>query len=95
MNPRNRKEVEHGLERKGFQKSQADHRKFIYHKESGEKTAVWTKTSHGSSHKEISPVNQRKMAKQCKLQNKDFERLLDCPLTQEAYQKKLQEEGWL
>jgi len=89
MNPRKRKAVETGLERKGFQKNQTDHRKFIYHKESGAKTAVWTKTSHGSSHKDISPVNLRKMARQCKLDNSDFERLLDCPLSREEYQIQL------
>ncbi len=89
MNPRNRKDVEKGLERKGFQKSENDHKKFIYHRDNGEKTAVWTKVSHGSGHREISPDNQRKMAKQCKLSNKDFERLLDCPLSREAYQEML------
>lgn len=95
MNPRNRKDVAQGLERKGFQKSQADHAKFVYHKETGEKTAVWTKVSHGSSHREISPDNQRKMAKQCRLSNKDFEQLLDCPLSREVFQAKLQNEGFL
>ena len=59
MNPRKRKNVEKGLERKGFQKNHTDYRKFIYHKDTGEKTAVWTKTSHGSSHKDISPNNLR------------------------------------
>ncbi len=95
MNPRNRKDVEAGLERKGFQKSRSDHRKFIYHKDTGEKTAIWTKVSHGSSHREISPDNQRKMAKQCRLSNKDFARLLDCPLSREVFQEKLQVEGML
>lgn len=94
MNPRNRKNVEQVLERKGFTKNQTDHRKFIYYLLTGEKTAVWTKTSHGSSHSEISSSNQRKMAKQCKLRNKDFDRLLDCPLSREEYQKRLEEGGW-
>lgn len=95
MNPRNRKDVEQALERKGFTKNQRDHRKFIYHLLTGEKTAIWTKTSHGSSHSEISPSNQRKMAKQCKLPNKDFDLLMDCPLSRKEYQKKLDEGGWL
>ncbi len=95
MNPRKRKNVEKGLERKGFQKNQTDHRKFIYHKDTGEKTAVWTKTSHGSSHKDISPNNLRKMAKQCKLDNADFDRLLDCPLSREDYQMRLDKDHLL
>lgn len=89
MNPRKRRYVETALERKGFQKNQRDHRKFIYHMDSGEKTAVWTKISHGSEHRDISPINLGKMAKQCKLDKDDFERLLDCPLSREDYQSQL------
>lgn len=95
MNPRKRRSVEMALERKGFQKNQRDHRKFIYHMDSGEKTAVWTKTSHGSSHKDISPINLGKMAKQCKLDKNDFERLLDCPLSRKEYQARLIQDNLL
>jgi hypothetical protein len=95
MNPRKRRSVETPLERKGFQKNQRDHRKFIYHMDSGEKTAVWTKTSHGSGHKDISPINLGKMAKQCKLDKNDFERLLDCPLSREDYQTQLIQDNLL
>jgi hypothetical protein len=33
------------------------------------------------------------MAKQCKLTNKDFGRLIDCPLDRDAYEQKLNEQG--
>jgi hypothetical protein len=89
MNPRNRTDVENALEKKGFKKNQNDHRKFIYHMLSGQKTAVWTKTSHGSSHRELSPSNLSRMARQCQLSGKDFELLIDCPLSQSMYEMKL------
>lgn len=61
MKPADRKEVEKALQKKGFKKNQADHRKFIYHTQEGKKTSVWTKTSHGSSHSEISKENLAKI----------------------------------
>ncbi len=89
MNPKNRTDVENALEKKGFKKSQNDHRKFIYHTLNGQKTAVWTKTSHGSGHREISPSNLSRMARQCQLSGKDFELLIDCPMSQCMYEKRL------
>jgi len=72
MNPRRRSAVENALRRKGFVMSQSDHRKFVYRKIEGKKTGVWTKTSHGSSHREISSVNLVKMARQCRLSAGEF-----------------------
>jgi predicted RNA binding protein YcfA (HicA-like mRNA interferase family) len=93
MRPTDRKEVEKALEKKGFQKTQTDHRKFIYHTFEGKKTSVWTKTSHGSSHAEISKGNLSKMARQCRLQNADFDKLIQCPLGREEYEKLLVSQG--
>jgi len=86
MNPQKRNIVENALQRKGFVISQSDHRRFVFHTRDGKKTGVWTKTSHGSSHREISSSNLGKMAKQCRLSATDFERLVDCPLEREAYE---------
>lgn len=92
MNPRKRNEVERALIKKGFRKSQNDHSKFVYHLKNGKKTSVWTKTSHGSSHREISPTNLGKMARQCKLSSKDFVQLIECPMNQSIYEKILESE---
>lgn len=89
MNPRRRSAVESALQRKGFVMSQADHRRFVFYTGGGKKTGVWTKTSHGTSHREISSANLGKMARQCRLSAKDFERLIDCPLEREEYQAML------
>lgn len=89
--PRRRHEVESALQKKGFKKSNRDHRKFIYYCLSGLKTSIWTKTSHGSGHNDISPDNLRKMAKQCHLNKKQFNDLLDCPMNQKDFENTLKE----
>lgn len=86
MSDRKRDEVENGLTKKGFEKSNNDHLKFIYHTFSGRKTSVWTKISHGSGHNKLSEDIQRKIAKQCKLTRLQFNNLIDCPLTREDYE---------
>ncbi|WP_018086946.1 hypothetical protein [Desulfurispora thermophila] len=93
MSSRKRSEVENGLVRKGFVKSNSDHKKFIYYTFNGKKTSVWTKTSHGSGHNELSEDILRKIAKQCCLTRMDLNRLLDCPLNREDYERMLIEKG--
>jgi len=93
MKPIERKKVENSLQKKGFEKHHSDHRKFIYHTLKGKKTSVWTKTSHGSSHSEISKENLAKMAKQCRLNNNDFSELVECPIEQDHYEQMLVQNG--
>ena len=93
MKPTDRREIEDALQKKGFQKNQADHRKFIYYSLEGQKTSVWTKTSHGSSHSEISRNNLSKMARQCRLKNSDFNKLVKCPLERDEYEQVLIQNG--
>ncbi|NLG32531.1 MAG: hypothetical protein GX550_03330 [Syntrophomonadaceae bacterium] len=94
MNPRKRDEVINALLRKGFVRSDdKDHIKFFYTNQAGEKTRVWTKISRGKKHSEIGRPNLGHMAKQCKLSNENFGRLLDCPLSREDYEDMLIEAG--
>jgi len=93
MAPRKRDDVHSAMIRKGFRLSDNDHHRLVYIALDKHKTSIWTKTSHGSSHRDISDDNLRKMARQCKLPNKEFARLLDCPLSQEEYEKILLESG--
>lgn len=86
MAPRKRELVQNALQRKGFRRSDNDHAKFTYFTLAGDKTSVWTKTSYGSSHKDLIDDNLSKMARQCRLSNKEFANLVDCPLTREAYE---------
>lgn len=86
MGIRKRRDVQQALQRKGFARSDNDHAKFTYFTLAGAKTGVWTKTSYGSSHKDLSKTNLSQMARQCRLSNADFGDLLDCPLTREEYE---------
>ena len=88
----NRREVEQALERKGFVKQVKRHVFFIYHThEEGLKTSVWTMTSHGNSGADIGGSLIAKMARQCRIKKVEFERLIDCSLSQEDYEKLLDE----
>jgi uncharacterized protein with gpF-like domain len=62
---------------------------FTYFSRSGKKTVVHTKISRGTKYKMLNDTLIALMSKQCKLSKSDFLNLIDCPLTQEAYEGKL------
>ena len=85
--PRKQAEVERSLKLKGFNPSSGDHNYFLFVSAAGKKTAIFTKTSHGS--KEIGDSLLAKMARQCKLSRSEFDLLIDCPMDRETYEGKL------
>ncbi len=85
--PRKQDDVEKSLLKKGFLSGGGDHNFFFYHSKAGKKTIVRTKTSHGG--KDIDDNLLSLMAGQCKLTNKDFRLLIDCPLSRDDYEVKL------
>lgn len=85
--PRKQGDVEKILLCKGFQAGGGDHNYFIYHSKAGKKTIVRTMTSHGG--RDIDDNLLALMARQCKLSNKDFGLLVECPLSRDAYETKL------
>jgi len=87
--PRRKDDIERGLLHKGFAKGEGDHRYFTYHNLKGEKTAVFTKTSHSPKMRDIPDGLLGLMAKQCRLSKGDFLNLIDCPLSREDYEKRL------
>ena len=89
--PRKQSDVEKSLQAKGFRAREGDHNYFNYYSKAGKKTAVFTKTSHGS--REIDESLLSLMAKQCKLSNKDFGLLIDCPPDRDTYEAKLVARG--
>lgn len=91
--PLKRSEIENALEFKGFRRAESDHAFFIYYSQSGKKSPVRTKTSHGTGYKDISDNLVSQMAKQCRLTNKDFKDLVACPLSRQAYEDKLVAQG--
>ena len=87
--PKRKDEIEKGLLRKGFVRKEGDHHFFNYHNLQGQKTAIFTKTSHTPKMREIPDNLLSLMAKQCSLSKEDFLRLVDCPLSREQYETKL------
>ena len=85
--PRKQREVERSLVAKGFQSHEGDHSYFHYWSKAGKKTAVFTKTSHGT--RELDDGLLGRMARQCRLSRADFDRLIDCPLNRDGYEAKL------
>lgn len=88
--PRRKQDVEQALTRKGFKLKEGDHHYFVYYSLDGLKTSVFTKTSHSPKMREISDNLLAQMARQCKVSKHDFLNLVDCPLTRESYEEKIQ-----
>lgn len=81
--PLKTRDVKKALSSKGFkEKKERDHfYYFFYYK--GKKTSIFTKISHGQ--REIGDNICSQMAKQTRLTNGQFRRLVDCHLTEEGY----------
>ena len=90
--PREKKDVESGLESKGFIRRCGDHNYYVYYGSDGKKSMAKTKTSHGAG-KTLGDKLIGRMSKQCFLNKKQFENLIDCPLSRDDYEKILIEKG--
>ncbi|HBA67173.1 MAG TPA: hypothetical protein DCZ48_13535 [Methylococcaceae bacterium] len=84
--PRDKRKVEEALAKKGFERKEGDHHRFIYRTLDGKKTAIITKTSHTPKMKEIPDNLLAQMAKQCGVTKSQFSELLDCPLCRKGYE---------
>ena len=88
MSARDRRDVEASLERKGFERDERHHHFFVYWTLDGKKTAIRTRTSHGSTHKVLGDALLAQMARQCgDIRKADFLDLVDCPLSQEDFER--------
>ena len=85
--------MESALEAKGFRRRESHHSYFVYYTEEGAKTPIQTKTSHGKSGADIPNGLIGRMARQCKLRTGDFRALVDCSLSQTAYEAQLTSAG--
>jgi len=90
MSPIKTNDIIHGLERKGFVRSEGDHSHFVLHL-NGKRTLIRTKISHGNS--EIGDRLIGLMSWQLKLDNKKFMDLIYCPLTLDGYLEELHNQG--
>ncbi|MCC7278009.1 MAG: hypothetical protein IT487_06795 [Chromatiaceae bacterium] len=87
--PRRKDGIEQGLRRKGFEQREGDHHYFIYRNLKGEKTAVFTKTSHTPKMRDVPDNLLSLMARQCRLSRAEFLNLVDCPLSREEFERRL------
>jgi predicted RNA binding protein YcfA (HicA-like mRNA interferase family) len=88
----NSKEIEKALKKKGFTLNESsDHRRLELWYE--DKFVLATKVSHNGQDIDDGLIGQ--MAKQIKLNKKDFLDLVKCPLSSEAYLNKLSEQDLL
>ena len=92
--PRDKRDVEAGLESKGFQKVDGDHHYYVYWSAGGKKSMAKTKTSHGSG-RDVSDDLLSKMARQCGVTKANFLKLVDCPLQRPDYENLLRQAGKL
>ena len=87
MTTRDRNKIEAGLKSKGFKRVESHHHYFIYWTLSGMKTAIRTRTSHGSKSKTLGDSLLGKMANQCGgLSKRDFLKFVDCMLSREDFE---------
>lgn len=84
---RKQSDVEAGLRRKGFRQADTHHRYFVYHTQSGLKSRIRTRTSHGG--RDLDDWLLAQMAKQCRVSRYEFLDLIDCPLDQRTYEAKV------
>lgn len=90
--PRKTKDVTGNLLRKGFRQRQGGDKYFHLYVD-GKKTPVFTFVSHGE--REIHDGLLGQMAKQTRLSKVLFLKLVDCPMSEEAYLQRLREQGVL
>lgn len=75
------------MERKGFVPSNRHHKMLIYRKKDGTMTNIKTRISHGE--RELGDFHIGSMAKQCGISKHDFNRFVECSLSQDDYEKLL------
>ncbi len=88
--PRKVRQVLSSLKAKGFFEDREGHHIFlIYETRDGFRTEIRTRVSHQSGGGDISDSLLAAMARQVRLGRQDLEQLIDCPLSREEYETKL------
>jgi hypothetical protein len=80
--PRPARDIAAALQQKGFKRKENDHT-FFHLWVAGKKTMIFTKLSHGE--RELPDSLLSAMARQVKLNRKQFFDLVDCPLSSQNY----------
>ena len=85
-----RRDVVSALLEKGFRiKEKSGHTKFIYVTLNGTRPGITTYVSRGKKYTDLGDDLIGKMARQLKLQKKEFEQLILCTLKRHEYEKRI------
>lgn len=88
-----RRLIESNLPSKGFAEENTHH-KYFYHEYKGNRTGIYTYTSHGRQYKAYGDSLLKQMKKQLKLDTaKQVTDLFQCPLTKDGYNQILKSKG--
>ncbi len=88
--PRKVRQVLSSVKAKGFFEDREGHHIFlIYETRDSFRTEIRTRVSHQSGGGDISDSLLAAMARQVRLSRRDLEQLIDCPLSREEYETKL------
>jgi hypothetical protein len=91
--PRKHRDVRTGLEKKGFSVEESrKHIHFVYVDLQGRTTTARTMISHGASGADIDDRLLGRMAQQVGLEKRRFLELIDCPMTQQAFDEIITEQ---
>jgi hypothetical protein len=85
------REVESAICRKGFKRSNTDHKRFVFYVDDKE-TRIHTKLSHGSGSEDIGRPLMKAMSKQLNLSNDEFEKFIECTFTEAMYAERYRNE---
>ncbi|MDR2438177.1 MAG: hypothetical protein LBE12_02245 [Planctomycetaceae bacterium] len=94
MSTRKRTEIETALSQKGFQLQENKDHRYYFFRYNG-RLITRTKVSHGTKYKDLSDDLISQMAKQCRLSKNDFLKFVDCSVSQQQYEIKLQQQNLL
>ena len=91
----NARDVDAALRRKGFVvREQKRYRRYFFYTRDGSRSGVSTSMSRGSR-RGIGRRLAGFMASDCKLTNRELDRLIDCSMSREDYEELLVEGGWV
>jgi len=85
--PKKAREISGGLIRKGFQERMGGDKYYQYYTIRGQKTAIFTKMSHGK--REYDDILLGQMAKQLRIDKKFLHGLIECPKSRQEYESYL------
>lgn len=92
--PRDRSDILSSLTSKGFELKQGKRDHYVlFFTHDGRVQPVFTKLSRGSQHKTVDDSLLGRMSRQLKISRKQFDELVDCPMTAKDYQDLLRSSG--